>query len=158
MFAKRYQYYDCYCLLSPAICGYNFPGSWIFAIHFENFTAVYLTSSISPLVSFPVITTILLHQSALSFPSPHFSRPFPRYSIKQSGPIKRRGKKKISIASRGELAFSIWPPGDRPGNKPRRFFDRQIITLERSPKEGGRLLVTCWKKYIRSWKLSTDSR
>lgn len=80
-------------------------------------------------------------------PSPHFSRPFPRYSIKQSGPIKRRGKKKISIASRGELAFSIWPPGDRPGNKPRRFFDRQIITLERSPKEGRRLLVTCWKEY-----------
>lgn len=157
MFAKRYQYYDCYCLLSPAICGYNFPGSWIFAIHFENFTAVYLTSSISPLVSFPVITTILLHQSALS--PPHtFLALFLVTRLNKVARLKGGGKKKISIASRGELAFSIWPPGDRPGNKPRRFFDRQIITLERSPKEGGRLLVTCWKEYIRSWKLSTDSR
>lgn len=61
MFAKRYQYYDYYCVLQPAICGYNFPGFWIFAIHF----VVYLTSSILP-PFLPVITTVLLYQPALS--------------------------------------------------------------------------------------------
>lgn len=144
------------CLPPPPICGYNFPGFWIFAIHLANFTVVYLTSSIPSLslsLSSSIITTILLHQSALSSPFHQtFLALFLVIRLNKVARLKggkERVGKKISIASRGEKwPPTIWPPGDRPGNKPRRLFlDRQIITLERSPKGEEDF---SWKEYIRS--------
>lgn len=91
MFAKRYQYYD-YCLPS-AICGYNFPELWIFARSFplELSTAL---SILHPSLPSPPPSNYyyFITDPPLARRSPNFSRPFLRYSIKQSGPIKRGGE------------------------------------------------------------------
>lgn len=90
MFAKRYQYYD-YCLPS-AICGYNFPELWIFArsLPLELSTAL---SILHPSLPSPPPSNYyyFITDPPLARRSPNFSRPFLRYSIKQSGPIKRGG-------------------------------------------------------------------